>query len=62
MPEIEVLSQTPYSWINEKGQLTESTFVVYKDQQGRVGSIVVKKAKPTQAEIEAEIKKRQAGP
>jgi len=62
MPEIEILSQTPYSWVNEKGQLTESTFVVYRDQQGRVGSIVIKKAKPTTSEIESEIKKRQAGP
>jgi len=62
VPEIEVLSQTPYSWVNEKGLLTESTFVVYKDKEGRVGSIVVKKGKPTNAEIETEIKKRQAGP
>jgi len=61
MSEIEVLSQTPYSWVNEKGQLTESTFIVYKTREGRVGSIVVKKAKPTSAEIESEIKKRQGG-
>jgi len=62
VPDIEVLSQTPYSWVNEKGQLTESTFIVYREKEGRVGSIVVKKAKPTQSEIETEIRKRQAGP
>jgi len=61
MPEITVLSKTPYSWVNENGQLTESTFVVYREKEGRVGSIVIKKGKPTDTEIEAEIKKRQAG-
>jgi len=61
MPDIEILSQTPYSWVNEKGQLIESTFVVYREKEGRVGSIVIKKGKPTASEIEEEVKKRQAG-
>jgi len=61
MPEIEVLSKTPYSWVNEQGRLVESTFVVYREKEGRVGSIVIKKSKPENREIEEEVKKRQAG-
>ena len=58
MPEFEVLSRTPYAWVNEKRELVSSTFVVYRDVEGRVGTIVVPKAKPTDAEILAAVKKR----
>jgi len=58
MPEITVLSRTPYATVNEKRQLVESTFVVYKDKDGRVGTIVVYKAKPSDADVEAAVKKR----
>jgi len=60
MPEIEIVSKTPYATVNEKRQLVESTFVVYKDKNGRVGTIVVAKAKPSDADVEAAVKKRQA--
>jgi len=60
IPEITVLSRTPYAWVNEKRELVQSTFVVYRDKEGRVGTIVVGKAKPTDADVEAEVKKRLA--
>ena len=44
--------------MNEKRELVASTFVVYKDAEGRVGTIVIAKAKPTDAEILAAVKKR----
>ena len=58
MPEFKVLSRTPYALVNEKRELAASTFVVYRDAEGRVGTIVVEKAKPSDAEILAAIKKR----
>jgi len=61
MPEITVISRTAYATVNEKRQLVESTFVVYKDKAGRVGTIVIDKAKPSDADVETEVKKRQSG-
>jgi len=61
MPEITVLSKTPYAWINAKRDLVSSTFVVYRDKEGHVGTIVVPKKDPSDADIEAEVKKRAAG-
>jgi len=58
MPGIVVVSRTPYAWVNEKRQLVESTFVVYKDKEGRVGTIVINKAAPTDTDVETEVKKR----
>jgi len=62
MPKLEILSQTPYSWIDKDRKLVQSTFVVYKDEAGRVGTVVVKKPKAEPADVEAELKKRAAGP
>lgn len=58
LAEFEVLSRTPYAWVNEKRELISSTFVVYRDAEGRVGTIVVPKAKPSDAEVLAAVKKR----
>ena len=58
LAELEVLSRTPYAWVNEKRELAASTFVVYRDAEGRVGTILVAKAKPTDADIMAAVKKR----
>jgi len=60
MPEFKVLSRTPSAYVNEKRQLVESTFVVYQDKDGHVGTIVIPKAGPTDAEIEDAVKKRAA--
>jgi len=61
MPEITVLSKTPYAWVNAKRELQASTFVVYQDKEGRVGTIVIQKKEPTDSEIQDAIKKRAAG-
>jgi len=61
MPEITVMSKTPYAWVNAKRELVQSTFVVYKDKEGRVGTIVVQKKEPSDSEIQEAIKKRAAG-
>jgi len=61
MPEYTVLSRTPSAYVNAERKLVETTFIVYKDKVGHVGTIVVHKAKPTDAEIEDAIKKRAAG-
>ena len=58
LAEFEVLSKTPYAWVNEKRELVASSFVVYRDAEGRVGTIVIPKAKPTDADIMAAVKKR----
>lgn len=58
MAEFKVLSKTPYSYVGAERKLVESTFVVFKDAEGRVGTIVIRKAKPTDAEVAAEVKKR----
>ena len=58
LAEFEVLSRTPYAWVNEKRELISSTFVVYRDAEDLVGTIVVPKAEPTDAEILAAVKKR----
>ena len=60
LAEFKTLSRTPYTWVNAERKLVESTFVVFKDAEGRVGTIVIRKAKPTDAEVEAEVKKRRA--
>ena len=58
LAEFKVLSRAPYVLVNEKRELAASTFVVYRDAEGRVGTIVVPKAEPTDAEILAAVKKR----
>jgi len=60
MPEIMILSKTPSAYMSLDRKLVETTFVVFKDKDGRVGTIVIHKAKPTDAEIADEIKKREA--
>ena len=61
LAEFKVLSRTPYAYVNAKRELISSTFVVFRDAEGRVGTIVIRKAKPTDAEIKAEVEKRAAG-
>ena len=61
MAEFTVLSKTPYAWVNAKRELVQSSFVVYRDEEGRVGTIVVKKAVPSDAEVKAEVAKRKKG-
>jgi len=56
----EVLSRTPSAYMGKDRKLVESTFVVYKDAEGRVGTIVIGKKAPTDADVEAEVKKRAA--
>lgn len=58
MPEFEVLSQMPYVWIDEDRKFVQATFVVYRDAEGLIGTIVVPKPKPSDAEIQAAVKKR----
>jgi len=60
MPEYTILSRTPSAYVNAERKLVETTFVVFKDKDGRVGTIVIHKAKPSDTEVEAEIKKREA--
>lgn len=57
----EVLSQTPYVWVNAERKLVQSTFVTYRDETGRVGTIVIRKAKPTLDEVKAAVEKRLKG-
>jgi len=60
MPEVTVLSRTPYVTVSKDQKLEHTTFVVYRDKDGRVGTIVVGKASPSDADVEAEVKKRLA--
>lgn len=52
------MSRTPYAYVNEKRELVQSTFVVFKDAEGRVGTIVLHKAKPTDDEVKRAVEKR----
>jgi len=60
MPDVTILSKTPSAYVSADRKLVETTFVVYKDKDGRVGTIVIHKAKPSDSEIADEIKKREA--
>lgn len=58
MPEFEVLSKTPYVLVNEKREFVQATFAVYRDSEGRVGTIVMLKAKASDSDVQAAVKKR----
>ena len=58
MAEFTVLSKTPFTWVNAKRELVQSCFCVYRDEEGRVGTINVRKAAPADAEVKAAVKKR----
>ena len=58
LTEFKVLSRAPYVLVNEKRELVQASFVVFRDAEGRVGTIVIEKATPTDAEILAAVKKR----
>ena len=58
LAEFAILSSTPYVWVNADRKLMQSSFVTYRDAEGRVGSIVVPKVKPSVAEVEAALKER----
>jgi len=60
MPEIEILSRTPYVTVDKNRKLAASTFIVYKDVDGRLGTIVLGKAEPKDAEVVEAIRKRTA--
>lgn len=55
------MSRTPHVFVNAERKLVSSSFVVFKDEEGRVGTIVIRKPKPTDAEIKEAVKKRAAG-
>jgi len=58
---LEILSSTPYSRVNSKRELVPGAFVVYRDEAGRVGTVVMPKAEPSLAEVKAEVAKRKKG-
>jgi len=61
LAELQILSKTPYSRVNAKRELVPASFVVYRDEAGRVGTVVMPKAEPSLAEVKAEIEKRKKG-
>jgi len=58
MPKIEIVSKTPFVWPGPKGELQPTTFVVYKDEKGLVGAINVRKADPSDKDVEDAIAAR----
>jgi len=58
MPEFQVISKTPYAVVNEKRELVEGTFVVYRDKDNHVHTIVIAKKAPTDSDITEAVKKR----
>jgi len=58
VPRITVLSRTPYTWVDEKRALAESTFVVFRDEAGRIGTIVVPGRKPSDSDVEKAVTER----
>ena len=61
LAEFEVLSRTPYAWVNAARKLVESTFVVFRDAEGRVGTILIEKAKPTLDDVKKAVAERAKG-
>ena len=61
MAEFEILSSTPFVWVNAKRELAQSSFVTYRDEEGRVGTITIRKAEPSLAEVKAAVKERTKG-
>jgi len=60
MPEIEIVSTTPFVAVAKDHKLGSVTFVVYKTKDGKVGAVNVDKAEPTVTDVEAAIKAREA--
>jgi len=56
--EIKILAQVPFEWLDAEGKPIYSTYVTYQDKAGRVGSIVIRKKEPSEAEILEAIKGR----
>lgn len=61
LAEFEMLSSTPYVWVNKDRRLVESSFVTYRDETGHVGTIVVRKKTPTLEDVKAAVKERMKG-
>lgn len=59
MAEFEIVSTTPYAWVSAERKLVQSTMVVYRDEEGRVGTIVVRKAKPSKDEVKRAVAERE---
>jgi len=57
-PEIEILHKTLSQVPDEKGQLQPYTHIVYRDEQGQIGTLTLKKKDPTDADIAAAVKKQ----
>lgn len=53
---LEILTVTPYAWVGPDRELIQSSFVVYRDEEGRIGTVVIRKPKPTVEDV----KKRRA--
>jgi len=60
MPKIEIVSKTPFVSVTKDRKLEQVVFVTYKLEDGRIGAVVVDKLEPTEADVEAAIKKREA--
>jgi len=60
MPEIEIVSTTPFVSVSKDRKLETIAFVVYKTKDGRVGAVTVDKTMPTPSDVEAAIKAREA--
>lgn len=56
--EFEIVSESPYAWVDADRKIVQSTFVVYR-LKGTVGTIVVRKAKPSEAEVKRAIEERE---
>jgi len=59
-PEITVLSVSFTELPDEKGKLQPRTHVVYRDEQGMIGSIVIPKKDPSDSDIKAAIREQRA--
>ena len=59
MPEITVLHVSTSQVPDEKGVLHPLSHIVYQDEKGRIGTIQIPKAEPSDADIAAAIKKQQ---
>jgi len=54
--EIKILYKTGFTWLDAEGKEVQSTYVTYQTADGRVGSIVIRKAEPSNEEIRAAIR------
>ena len=58
MAEIEIISSSFTELPDEKGKLQPYTHVVYRDEEGRIGTVTILKKDPSDAEIAGAIRKQ----